>query len=383
MTLYVSELTKTMISCVYLLLLLFLDPCVCTASDVETTGEVTNTPGDVVYLSTMVHHLTNMLVEQQKTEVEFYAKVLGKLEEQTEMLAILSKKRKEKGVKSKKVSTKSFVSSLTDSSSVSGFNLSSSSSWSYSESSSGPAKWAARHPGCGEENQSPVDLHTVDVAMREHKKAISFSSYDKVNMDTCKLVNTGNTVSILVTDSPNSYPTLSGGPLNSTEYYLTQAVFHWGSDNSQGSEHSIRGTTYPMEMQLIHQTSSQEGGSLVVTSFLFEVAEEDNPFLVPLATALKNIRTPGSETRLDPDTVFSLDLLIQDSISGPYFTYSGSLTYPPCTEVKQYLVFRVPLDISGTQLEQLRLVLQKDGSRMVNNFRPVQPLGARMLAFTM
>jgi len=371
-------------SCVYLLLLLFLDPSVCTASDdeSETIEEVTNTPGDMVDLSTMVHHLSNMLVEQQKTEVEFYAKVLSKLEEQTEMLALLSKKRKEKGIKSKKVSTKSFVSSLTDSSSVSGFNLSSSSSWSYSEPSSGPALWAASHPGCGEENQSPVDLHTVDVALREHKKAISFS-YDKVNMDTCKLVNTGNTVSILMTDTPNSYPTLSEGPLNSTEYYLTQAVFHWGSDNSQGSEHSIRGTTYPMEMQLIHQTSSQEGGSLAVTSFLFEVSEEDNPFLVPLTTALTNIRTPGSETRLDPDTVFSLELLIQDSIPGPYFTYPGSLTYPPCTEVKQYLVFRVPLDISSTQLEQFRLTLQKDGSRMVNTFRPVQPLGERMLAFTM
>merc|ERR1719187_119510 len=124
-------------SCVYLLLLLFLDPSVCTASDdeSETTEEVTNTPGVMVDLSTMVHHLTNMLVEQQKTEIEFYAKVLSKLEEQTEMLALLSKKRKEKGIKSKKVSTKSFVSSLTDSPSVSGFNLSSSSSssWSYSE----------------------------------------------------------------------------------------------------------------------------------------------------------------------------------------------------------------------------------------------------------
>jgi len=374
---------KTMISCVCLLL--FLKSSVCTASDVdlETTNEVTNSPGDVVDLSIMVHHLTNMLVEQHKTGVEFYAKVLSKLEEQTKMLALLFKKRKEKGNKSKKVPAKSFVSSLTDSSSVSGFNISSSSSWSYSESSSGPAMWATSHPGCGEESQSPVDLHTFDVALREHKKAISFSSYDKVKMDTCKLVNTGNTVSILVTDTPNSYPTLSGGPLNSTEYYLTQAVFHWGSDKSQGSEHSIRGITYPMEMQLIHQTSSQEGGSLAVTSFLFEVAEEDNPFLVPLVTALKNIRTPGSETRLDPDTVFSLDLLIQDSIPGPYFTYSGSLTYPPCTEVKQYLVFRVPLDISSTQLEQFRLVLQKDGSWMVNNFRPVQPLGVRMLAFTM
>ena len=78
-----------------------------------------------------------------------------------------------------------------------------------------------------------------------------------------------------------------------------------------------------------------------------------------------------------------MDDLIQDSSSGPYFTYSGSLTYPPCTEVKQYMVFRIPIDISSKQLEQFRLLQQQDGTRMVDNFRPVQAMGERLLAFTM
>ena len=139
---------------------------------------------------------------------------------------------------------------------------------------------------------------------------------------------------------------------------------------------------------MIHETLKQEEEKLAVTSFLFEVSEHDNPFLAPLIKAMMEIKDAGSEIQLDAaedanQDAFSLDLLIQDAISGPYFSYSGSLTYPPCTAVRHYMVFRVPLDISSNQLAQFRLLLQHDGSSMVDNFRPVQAMGKRILAFTM
>ena len=46
------------------------------------------------------------------------------------------------------------------------------------------------------------------------------------------------------------------------------------------------------------------------------------------------------------------------------------------------MVFRDPIDISSTQLEQFRLLLQQDGTRIADNFRQVQTLGDRVLAFT-
>jgi len=347
----------------------------------------------------MVSNLINMMEEQNRMMIEFHSVVLKKLEEQTEMLALLLKKGKGKG--SNLVSKASTITTLAPSKVVSlPASLPSNSNWSYTNQST----WLSDYPRCGQEYQSPIDLHTVDVSLKDHKNPISFSSYDLLNKDTCVMVNNGNTATLqMKTNDDSSQPILSGGPFNSTEYFFTHAVLHWGADNTLGSEHTIRGITYPMEMQLMHQTSSGEENKLAITSFLFEVSEEENPVLASLVNTISKIKTVGTKAHLnsppepiedenhtaDADErsqealdVFSMDLLIKESISGPYFTYQGSLTYPPCTEVKQYVVFRVPLDISSTQLEQFRLLLQQDGTRMVNNVRPVNTLGDRVLGFT-
>jgi len=339
--------------------------------------DVTNPERSMDELVTILANLTRIASEQQKMTALFHADVLNKLDEQTDMLTLLFKKRKDKSGKSKKPNISSAAPAIKSSPAAS--------IWTYSNSS---AWLSPLYPECEKEEQSPVELHTVDVALKEYKTSITFSHYDQVNKDTCKLVNNGNTATILMTRLPSPIPILTGGSLNTTEYYFTEAVFHWGSDNTKGSEHSVRGTTYPLEMQLVHQDLKQEGEKLAVTSFLFEVSEHDNPFLAILIKALSVIKEAGSEIQLDSvedanQDALSMDLLIQDAISGPYFSYSGSLTYPPCTAVKQYMVFRVPLDISSSQLAQFRSLLQQDGSSMVDNFRPVQAMGKRTLAFTM
>ena len=39
----------------------------------------------------------------------------------------------------------------------------------------------------------------------------------------------------------NQIFTIRGGPLNDDEYQFAQLHFHWGSNNGQGSEHTIDG----------------------------------------------------------------------------------------------------------------------------------------------
>jgi len=348
-------------------------------------------------LASMVSHLTNLVIEQEKTMANFYTKVMNKLDKQEEILSLLFKKRS----KSTSKSVSSPPTATQPTTSPEPQLTTTGSAWSYSNLIS----WSGDHPSCGIESQSPVNLHTVDVVLKDHKQPITFSSYDQINKDTCKLVNNGNTATLLLTNTTSPQPTMTQGPLNSTEYHFTQAVFHWGSNDGVGSEHTVRDTAYSMEMQLIHQSSLQEETKLVVASFLFEISQDDNPFITPIIESLASIKVAGSEVELNalnnanasalaisdeindetPEAMdtFSMDLLIQDSTSGPYFTYSGSLTYPPCTEVKQYIVFRTPLDISSVQLEQFRTLLKQDGKKIVNNFRPVQPLGKRLLEFTM
>lgn len=50
---------------------------------------------------------------------------------------------------------------------------------------------------------------------------------------------------------------MTGGPLGSDEYELTQFHFHWGSCNKQGSEHRVDGRQFPAEMHLVHYNRSQ------------------------------------------------------------------------------------------------------------------------------
>ena len=53
-----------------------------------------------------------------------------------------------------------------------------------------------------------------------------------------------------------------------------------------------------------------------------------------------------------------------------YFSYSGSLTTPPCTEGVRWIVLQEPIEISE---EDVRRFVEIIGY----NARPVQPLGGR------
>jgi len=359
-----------------------------------------NSNNDVNMVATMVTQLTNELARQEAAMTKYHEEVVTILEKQSKILSKLLKKEGKKSTsKSPSPSSTPMKDSIMNASTSTlppTTSLGLSPDWSYSSS------WADSYPICGEGGQSPVNLETVDVAVREHKAPLQFTSYDKINSDTCKLVNTGNTAILLLTTSLSKNPAMFGGPLNTTSYYFHQAVFHWGSDDNLGSDHTIRTISYPMEMQLIHGSTSEEEQKLAVTSFLFEISPQDNPFLAPFISKLANIQAAGSEVLLNTTETadditsvatgddnyratdsFFMDQLMQESISGPYFSYKGSLTFPPCSMVEQWVVFRTPLDISIAQLEEFRKLLKKDGSRIGGNFRPVQPLGKRILAFTM
>ena len=71
---------------------------------------------------------------------------------------------------------------------------------------------------------------------------------------------------------------MSGGTLRQV-YQLLQLHFHWGSVDNQGSEHTLNGKRFPMEMHLVHKSSSFESvdsalentEGLAVAGFFFEV----------------------------------------------------------------------------------------------------------------
>ena len=70
---------------------------------------------------------------------------------------------------------------------------------------------------------------------------------------------------------------LTGGPLSDT-YNVLQLHFHWGSDDTKGSEHFYDGKAYPLEVHIVHINSKYNGDvdtilasvdGLAVTGFMF------------------------------------------------------------------------------------------------------------------
>ncbi len=72
--------------------------------------------------------------------------------------------------------------------------------------------------------------------------------------------------------------------------------------------------------------------------------------------ASRKLTMPGSKTNED-DFVERLDLRLERLIPAntqSYFTYFGSLTTPPCSEVVTWIIFADILGVSEEQMRQFR-----------------------------
>ncbi|KAK8394066.1 hypothetical protein O3P69_006338 [Scylla paramamosain] len=175
-------------------------------------------------------------------------------------------------------------------------------------------------------------------------------------------------------------PVLRGGDLEGP-YNFLQYHFHWGKDSSEGSEHTIDGRVFPAELHLVHYKASygsvteavnHEDG-IAVLGIMLELTNQDNPFLNPIFDNLEKIVKADTEVHISP---FALDRLLPKNVHD-FFRYEGSLTTPTCNEIVIWTVFKDTIKISHKQLAKFRILMDEEGNRLIENFRPVQPLNGR------
>jgi carbonic anhydrase len=179
--------------------------------------------------------------------------------------------------------------------------------------------------------------------------------------------NTGHTIEASVPESSNL--TLA---IEDDVYRLVQFHFH------APSEHTVDGKSFAVETHLVHES---ENGELAVVALLGEPGDV-GPALdeTVLETAPGEA---GDEVELDREWSPLVLLGVADSTTGfgtDYFTYSGSLTTPGCTEGVRWLV----LEAHPTQqasIDRLHELIAGfpgyDGYE--NNNRPTQPLNDRVI----
>ena len=145
-------------------------------------------------------------------------------------------------------------------------------SWGY-ERHNGPDTWPAKF--CSGLHQSPINLDSTS-ARPTYNKPLEFSSAYRQPIRG-SLSSNGQTLEFSPHDG--SKLAISGASLGYRRYEVVQFHFHWGSSNVKGSEHTINGQSFPLEMHVVHKNvkyrtlaeALKKKDGLLVLGFLFNV----------------------------------------------------------------------------------------------------------------
>jgi carbonic anhydrase len=116
-----------------------------------------------------------------------------------------------------------------------------------------------------------------------------------------------------------------------------------------------------MEMHIVHQ-DPVTSNLVVIGIFLKE--GDANPFLEKIWSLMPTVENKES---ISTDSINLIDAFPSDK---KYYTYTGSLTTPPCSQGIDWIIIKEPMEISSEQIKKFSDIHP-------DNSRPTQPLNNR------
>jgi len=223
-------------------------------------------------------------------------------------------------------------------------------------------------------NQSPIDIVTSSAKEESTDPGEIMLMGHDVTM-TGDVINDGR--QIYFTPTSGGKPSLYGGPLSSTKSYVFDHLeFKFGLTTTTGSEHTLDGKQYPMEIQLVfydqsaHIDASAAGASsnadaVVALSYFVETdGTTDNSALASIITAVEDeatlrpvdAATTGNAQEIASKTLKLKDLLGDIDTVKDYYYYAGSQTSSTCKQNVKWIIATDMLKISTTQLAHFPLL---------------------------
>jgi len=170
-------------------------------------------------------------------------------------------------------------------------------------------------------------------------------------------------------------------------YELLQIHYHWDASDALGSEHTVDGKAYPLEVHFVHgNTKYKSNGQyltnadgLLVIGVFYEIGADgtQNPWVAPQAELAKNYATnPTATTTSNQENMWNT---LKTALENGHYNYKGSLTTPDCNEVVTWVVAKTPLKIHADDLAKFRMlnVPSPGTGKVTRNWRPVQDIGSR------
>lgn len=199
--------------------------------------------------------------------------------------------------------------------------------------------------------QTPVDIGTTKTERILNGLSVNWQSFP------ADFYNTGYAIQVQPWVGDLNAGTLKVGK---DVYPLTQVHIH------APGEHSVNGALYSAEMHFVHV---RDDGRIAVLGVFVTLANASNAEFQKILDNMPN--TPGIATHNRSSVVFNPKKLLPPG-NGRFYTYSGSLTTPPCSAGVNWYIYETPLAIAPGQLDQL--VKFYNG-----NNRQIQPLNGRTL----
>ncbi|ORY42181.1 carbonic anhydrase [Rhizoclosmatium globosum] len=213
-------------------------------------------------------------------------------------------------------------------------------SWSY-EGETGVSKWGEYSTTCiTGEYQSPINFEGETFAI-DKKPTLEWTNFT----NKFDFFNNGHTVQL---ELKQSQPNLLTHEIDKRDYTVQQVHFHSPSEHHVDDKYQPF-SDFPLEAHFVHVSADKK---LNVIGLFFEIGPEDNPWIRQFVDLL-----PEKENTTTKIASLDMTSIITQISNARFFSYTGSLTTPPCTEGVLWLVAREPLKVSLAQLNKLTKVM--------------------------